>query len=86
MILKFLQLFALLTLLGSIQSRLSLISTAYVKNGVYKFTAKIGEYKDGTEFMPDHKWWCELRGKGEYYTLEINHAWLEKEPIKLWVE
>ena len=23
------------------------------KNGVYKFTAKIGEYKDGTEFMPD---------------------------------
>lgn len=56
------------------------------KNGVYKFTAKIGEYKDGTEFMPDYKWWCELRGKGEYYTLEINHAWLEKEPIKLWVE
>ena len=58
---------------------------AICKNGVYRFTAKIGRYEDGDEFMPDHKWWCELR-KDEYHTLTVNYAWLDKEPVALWVE
>lgn len=58
---------------------------AICKNGVYRFTAKIGRYEDGDEFMPDHKWWCDLR-KDEYHTLTVNYAWLDKEPVALWVE
>ena len=56
------------------------------KDGTYRFSAKIGKYEDGTEFMPNHKWWCDLLESCKNRTLTINYAWLDKEPIALWVE